>query len=82
MLAAARVHLLSREQTDTFTTHFEYVNRTVAGLAIVTIKDVKLGLQLSTLHLTLRQEGLLPRAPWIDPSTSRRSVVAYTTQTI
>jgi hypothetical protein len=81
MLAAARAHLSSRGQTDTLTAHFEYLNRTTAGLAIITIEDVKLGKQLSTLHLTLWQDGLLPKAPWIDASVSRRSVLAYATQT-
>lgn len=82
MLAAARAHLSSRGQTDTFTAHIEYPNRTTAGPAIVAIEDVKLGRQLSTLHLTLWQDGLLPEAPWISPSpVSRRTVVAYTPHT-
>ncbi|KAK7757679.1 hypothetical protein SLS62_000056 [Diatrype stigma] len=80
MLAAASAHLSSRGQCDTLTAHFEYPNRTAVGSAIVIIEDVKLSGQLSTLHLTLWQGGLLSQAPWITPS-SRRAVLAYTTHT-
>ncbi|KUI57255.1 hypothetical protein VP1G_04497 [Cytospora mali] len=61
--------------------HFEYPGRTMPGAAIITVEDVKLGGQLSTLHLTLWQGGLLSKAPWIDPKVSRRTVLAYTTLT-
>ncbi|KAK5992614.1 Thioesterase-like protein TwmA [Cladobotryum mycophilum] len=77
MLAAASAHLSSRDQPDTLTAHFEYPNRTSAGPAVVVIEDVKLGKQVSTLHLTLWQGGLLDKAPWITPSVSRRTVLAY-----
>lgn len=81
MLVAASKHLSSRGQPDTLTAHFEYPNRTSTGPAIIVIDDVKLGRQLSTLHITLWQGGLLPQAPWIDPKVSRRIVLAYTTHT-
>nr|A0A2L0P0K1.1 RecName: Full=Thioesterase-like protein TwmA; AltName: Full=Wortmanamides biosynthesis cluster protein A [Talaromyces wortmannii]AUY61969.1 TwnA [Talaromyces wortmannii]QBC19709.1 TwmA [Talaromyces wortmannii] len=81
MLAAASKHLGPRGQPDTLTAHFEYPNRTSTGPAIVVIEDVKLGRQISTLHLTLWQGGLLSQAPWIDRSVSRRIVLAYTTHT-
>lgn len=81
VLAAASTHLSSRGQPDNLTAPFEYPSRTSAGPAIVVIEDVKLGAQLSTLHLTLWQGGLLPKAPWITPSVSRRCVLAYTNQT-
>lgn len=42
---------------------------------------MKLGRQLSTVHLTLWQGGLLAAAPWITPSVSRRTVLAYATHT-
>lgn len=89
MLAAARLHLAARGQADTLTAHFEYPGRTVTGPAIVTVDDVKLGRQVSTLHLTLWQGGLLDRAPWITTTSSsqglsaaganisRRTVLAY-----
>ena len=78
MLAAASAHLSSRGQPDTLTAHFEYPSRTAVGPAIVVIDDVKLSHNLSTLHLSLWQDGLLPHAPWLTPSTSRRVVLAYT----
>lgn len=81
MLAAAKAHLSSRGQPDTLTAHFEYPSATSAGPAIIVIEDVKLGRQLSRLHLTLWQGGLLSQAPWINPSTSRRTVLAYATHT-
>ena len=80
MLAAARMHLWSRGQPDTLTAHFEYPGRSEAGPALVVIEDVKLGAQLSTLHLTLWQGGLLQEAPWLTPNVSRRTVLAYTTR--
>ncbi|KAH9983654.1 thioesterase family protein [Xylariaceae sp. FL0662B] len=82
MLAAASHHLSGRGQPDTLTSHFEFPNRAAAGPAIVVIEDVKLSThQLSTLHLTLWQGGLLSAAPWITPAVSRRVVLAYTTHT-
>ncbi|KAI0163280.1 thioesterase family protein [Pestalotiopsis sp. NC0098] len=81
MLAAAKMHLSPRGQPDTLTAHFEYPNRASTGPAIVAIDEVKLGQQLSTLHLTLWQGALLSQAPWIDRSASRRIVLAYTTHT-
>jgi hypothetical protein len=81
MHAAARLHLSSRGQSDTLTAHFEYPSRTTAGSAIVAVEDVKLGGQLSTLHLTLWQDGLRSQTPWVTPSVSRRTVVAYTNHT-
>lgn len=81
MLAAASKHLASRNQPDTLTAHFEYPSRTSPGPALVIIEDVKLAGQLSTLHLSLWQGGLLPQAPWTTPNVSRRIVLAYTTHT-
>ncbi|KAK2603438.1 hypothetical protein QQS21_004389 [Conoideocrella luteorostrata] len=81
MLAAASTHLASRKQTDTFTTHLEYLNRTSPGPAVITIEDMKLGKQVSTLHLTLWQgDGLLQQAPWVTSGVTRRIMLAYTTQ--
>ncbi|KAI1084800.1 thioesterase family protein [Whalleya microplaca] len=82
MLAAASMHLSSRDQPDTLTAHFEYLGRTFPGPAIVVIEDVKLSKsQLSTLQLTLWQGGLQSQKPWITPSVSRRFVIAYSTHT-
>ncbi|EFY88338.1 thioesterase family protein [Metarhizium acridum CQMa 102] len=79
MLVAANRHLASRGQSDTFTAHFEYPNRTSSGPAVVIIDEVKLGRTLSTLHLTLWQGDLLANAPWVNTSASRRTVLGYTT---
>ncbi|KAJ4393738.1 hypothetical protein N0V93_002953 [Gnomoniopsis smithogilvyi] len=81
MLAAASLHLSLRGHPDTLTAHFEFPGRSEAGPAVVVIEEVKLGVQLSTLHLTLWQGGLLAEAPWITPSVSRRAVLAYTNHT-
>lgn len=81
MLAAASAHLSSRGQPDMLTVHFEYPGRTAAGSAIVMIEDVKIARQFSILHLTLWQGGLVEQTPWITPSISRRTVLAYTTYT-
>lgn len=81
MLAAASKHLFPCDQPDTLTAHFEYPSRSSPGTAIVKVEDVKLGGQLSTLHLTLWQGGLASQAPWITPGVSRRIVLAYTTHT-
>lgn len=81
ILAAGSTHLKSRSQPDAFTAHFEYPGRTVSGPAIITVEDIKLGRQLSTLHLTMWQDGLLPEAPWINAGVSRRTVLAYATLT-
>ncbi|KAI0439235.1 thioesterase family protein [Xylaria telfairii] len=77
MLAAASDHMASQGQPDVFTAHFEYLNRTSNGPAIVIIEDVKLTGQISILQLTLWQGGLKPSAPWITPSVSQRTVLAY-----
>lgn len=79
ILAAARLHLQSRNQPDAFTAHFEFPGRAMQGPAIVTAEDIKLGTRLSTLHLTLWQGGLQPEAPWITPGVSRRTVLGYAT---
>ncbi|KAK7994641.1 hypothetical protein PG991_016229 [Apiospora marii] len=81
MLAAARVHLTPRGQPDTLTAHFEFPDRTFAGPAVISVDEVNIGQQLSRLHLTLWQGGLLSQVPWIDSQTSRRAVLAYTTHT-
>lgn len=48
---------------------------------MISVEEVNLGQQLSRLHLTLWQGGILSQAPWVDPKASRRTVLAYTTHT-
>lgn len=81
MLAAANLHLSERGQTDTLAAHFEYPSRAAPGVAIIKIEDIKLGGQISTLHVTLWQGGIIPQTPWVRPGESRRVVLAYTTHT-
>ncbi|KAK8075889.1 hypothetical protein PG997_010552 [Apiospora hydei] len=73
------MHLAPRGQPDTLTAHFEFPNRTFAGPAVISVDEVNLGKQLSRLHLTLWQGGLMSKPPWVDQSASRRTVLAYTT---
>lgn len=79
LLQAAHLHLSPRKQPDTVSVHFEFLNPTEVGPAIVVVEDVKLGRTLSVLHLTLYQRGLLSETPWITPGTSRKKLVAYVT---
>ncbi|KAL0941380.1 thioesterase family protein [Colletotrichum truncatum] len=80
ILQAASLHLAARGQPDTISAHFEYVNRTEVGPAILVVDEVKLGRTLSTLHITLYQHDLQSSEPWIG-SNSRKNVVAYLTNT-
>jgi hypothetical protein len=61
--------------------HFQFLNRTETGPAVIIIEDVKLGRQLSTLHATLYQHALLPEAPWITQGSTRKEVAVYLTMT-
>ncbi|KAJ9160711.1 Thioesterase family protein [Coniochaeta hoffmannii] len=79
LLQAAHLHLSPRKQPDTVTVHFEFVNPTEVGPAIIVVEEVKLGRTLSVLHVTLYQRGLLSHSPWITPGTSRKEIVAYVT---
>lgn len=63
------------------TAHFEFISTTKVGDAIITIEEVKLGKQLSTLHLTLWQgKGMLDQAPWVTRSVTKPAILAYATQ--
>ncbi|GAB1313759.1 Thioesterase domain-containing protein [Madurella fahalii] len=79
LLEAARLHLAPTGQKDVLNAHFQFLNRTETGSAVIIIEDVKLGRQLSTLHATLYQRALLPEAPWITHGSTRKEIVAYLT---
>ncbi|KAI1104950.1 thioesterase-like superfamily-domain-containing protein [Jackrogersella minutella] len=81
ILEAAREHMKPRNQPDAFCAHFEFLDRTEPGPAIILIEDVKFGQQLSTIHLTLYQHGFLTEAPWVTLNLSRKKIVAYVTCT-
>jgi hypothetical protein len=59
--------LVKQNQPHTLTIHLEFPRRTEIGPATFTVKDVKLGRQTSTIHVTLSQDG-------------RDEVLAYITQ--
>ncbi|KAH8168508.1 thioesterase-like superfamily protein [Sarocladium implicatum] len=77
-LRAAREHLTSRKQTDTISAHFQFVNKTSVGPAVLIVDDTKLGRGVTVLHITLYQEGLLQQHPWVT-SKSIRAATAYIT---
>ncbi|KAI1308156.1 thioesterase-like superfamily-domain-containing protein [Xylaria venustula] len=70
LLRVAATHfgttLAKQNQPHTITLHAEFLRRTHAGPAILTVRDVKLGRQTSTIHISLAQDG-------------REEVVAYLT---
>lgn len=45
------------DQPDTLTIHLEYLRTATVGGADVIVKDVKLGLHTSTVHISLSQGG-------------------------
>ncbi|KAI1133568.1 thioesterase-like superfamily-domain-containing protein [Nemania abortiva] len=49
--------LSKQNQPHTITLHAEFLRRTRSGLANFTVKDVKLGRQTSTIHISLAQDG-------------------------
>jgi len=59
--------------------HFEFLGRTEVGPAVINVEVVKPGRNLSTVHVTLYQDGLLPNAPWVTLGSSRKLLVAYMT---
>lgn len=79
ILRAAGLHLSG--QRDVLNAHFQFLNRTEIGPAVIIIEDVKLGRQLSTLHVTLYQHALLPTAPWITQGSTRKEITGYLTMT-
>ncbi|KAI0811607.1 thioesterase-like superfamily-domain-containing protein [Xylaria sp. FL0064] len=70
LLRVAATHfgttLAKQNQPHTVTLHAEFLRRTNAGAATFTVKDMKLGRQTSTIHISLTQDG-------------REEVVAYLT---
>ncbi|WPH01163.1 Hypothetical protein R9X50_00399900 [Acrodontium crateriforme] len=49
--------LRKQDQPHTLSLHLEFLRRTQVGPAEIIIKDVKLGRQTTTIHVTLRQDG-------------------------
>jgi hypothetical protein len=84
-LRVAREYLTPRNQPDTIAAHWEFLNRTISGRAILVVEEVKPGRSMTVVHITLYQAGLLPQAPWISSGTvngrakSEKVVTAYLT---
>ncbi|KAL7785871.1 thioesterase-like superfamily domain-containing protein [Trichoderma ceciliae] len=84
-LRVAREYLAHKNQPDTIVAHWEFLNRTISGPAVLVVEEVKPGRSISVLHISLFQGGLLPRSPWISTDAdsgkprSERVVVAYLT---
>ncbi|KAI1357684.1 thioesterase-like superfamily-domain-containing protein [Xylaria arbuscula] len=79
LLEAISEHMRSRSQPDALCAHFEFLDRTVPGAAVIIVEEVKLGRQLSTVHVALYQGHLLTEAPWVAKGESSRKLVAYVT---
>ncbi|KAF3067124.1 hypothetical protein GL218_08903 [Daldinia childiae] len=52
-----RTTLAAQNQPHTVSLHIEFLRRTQEGSATLVVRDVKLGRQTSTIHITLSQEG-------------------------
>ncbi|KAL7914222.1 thioesterase-like superfamily domain-containing protein [Trichoderma velutinum] len=84
-LRVAKEYLAHKNLTDTITAHWEFLNRTISGPAVLVVEEVKPGRSISVLHITLYQGNLPSQAPWIStgsqPGTpkSERVVAAYLT---
>lgn len=77
-MKVASEHLSARNQPDTLTAHWQFLNRTQAGSAVLVVEEAKLGRGMSVLHITLYQDHLLSEHPWVSAS-SNKAVVAYMT---
>lgn len=78
VLRAASAHLAPRGQTDTVSAHWQFVNKTRVGPAVLVVEDTKLGRGLSVIHVTLYQGNLLSEHPWFS-NDSRIAATAYIT---
>lgn len=77
-LEVARDYLSPRNQPDPIAAHWQFLNRTEAGPAVLIVDEAKIGRGMSVVHITLYQGDLLQQSPWISES-SRKEVVAYVT---
>lgn len=74
----AKAHLAERGHPDTMIGHWEFLGRTKAAPAVLSVTEIKSGRSMSVLHISLHQDGLLPEFPWVSPS-SKSEVNAYIT---
>ncbi|KAL7931592.1 thioesterase-like superfamily domain-containing protein [Trichoderma chlorosporum] len=84
-LRVAKEYLAHKNQPDTISAHWEFLNRTISGPAVFVVEEAKPGRSISVLHISLYQGNLLPQAPWISTDAqpgkpkSDRVVAAYLT---
>ncbi|KAK8066537.1 hypothetical protein PG997_013284 [Apiospora hydei] len=89
LLRCADLHfgttLAAQHQPHAITLHAEFLRRTQAGPATLRVRDVKLGRQTSTVHVTLSQPTTATSSSGDSDSSSssneREEVVAYITHT-
>lgn len=79
-LTVAAAHAGPWGHPDIISARWDFLNRTQSGSALLVIDETKLGREMSVLHITLYQDGVLNAAPWVAQST-RRLVVASVTCT-
>lgn len=79
-LRVSSAYLTPRNQPDPFAGHWQFLNATHAGPAVLVVEEVKTGRATSVVHVTLYQEGLTSSSPWISDK-SKKMVVAYITNT-
>lgn len=81
LLRAAALHfattLAAQRQPHAITLHAEFLRRTACGPATLTVRDVKLGRQTSTVHVALAQAGRRGEGE----AEETDEVVAYITHT-
>ncbi|KAH8667206.1 thioesterase-like superfamily-domain-containing protein [Ilyonectria robusta] len=80
-LRVASAYLSPRNQPDPIAAHWQFLNATHEGPAILVVENTKPGRGVSVIHITLYQGGLLPQAPWVSPQSKKRAV-AYITNSL
>ncbi|KAF4472799.1 thioesterase family [Fusarium albosuccineum] len=80
-LRVASAYLAPRNQPDPLAAHWQFLNATHAGPAVLIVEETKTGRAMSVVHITLYQEGLVSESPWIS-SKSKKKAVAYITNTL
>ncbi|KAM0426306.1 hypothetical protein ACHAPT_008346 [Fusarium lateritium] len=79
-LRVASAYLAPRNQPDPFAAHWQFLNATHAGPAVLVVEEAKIGRGMSVVHVTLYQDGLTSTSPWISDQ-SKKKVVGYITNT-
>ncbi|KAM5356822.1 hypothetical protein ACJ41O_003468 [Fusarium nematophilum] len=80
-LRVASAYLAPRNQPDPFAAHWQFLNMTHAGPAVLVVEEAKTGRGMSVVHISLYQGGLTSQSPWISEKSKKRTV-AYITNTL